>query len=304
LATFTVRHQASDHVSLTREVRACWRSLLQRRKWRLWSKQHGAEWICAEEITRGDNGWHPHLHTLLMPQRDIDAEEAGGEFFEDWHDTVERRLGPEHCPSWEHGVDLRPCDSATYVTKIGLELTDVANAKGRSPLALLEDAANGDPRGLELYVQLQRERRRARDLSWSRGLKSIRDSLPDRGEPALLLELRGSEWGRLRQLNALAALTVAEQAEPELARAAVERMIGPIDGDTPELTPIDMRGRIIVKNLATRLAGFPHRRRAGWSPPVLVERPEWWDGFYQQSKSCGELPSSERKDRIPDVDHE
>lgn len=222
LATITVRHQATDPVSLTRDVRKCWRLMLQRRRWRKWSATHDLEWICAEEVTRGANGWHPHLHVLLLPRIAFaDPIADAGDLYEAWADLVEQKLGEKFIPSSDHGCDMRPCDVASYLTKLGLELSDANAIKGRAPLALLEDGE------LDLYVQLQLARTRARDLTFSRGLKAIRESMPAAELPAELLSVRGTEWGRLRALDPLSSLDIAEHShDPESAQHALAYWLG------------------------------------------------------------------------------
>lgn len=214
MATLTVRHAAHHSTQLARDVRTCWRAMLQQRRWRTWAKAHRMEWICAEEITRGENGWHPHLHVLLLPGEDIeDYLVDAGDWYETWAAIVSKRLGAEHVPDPWVGLDLRPCDASTYITKLGLELTDKNAIKGKAPLALLEAGE------LDRYVELQIQRTRARDLTFSRGLKSYRETMPGSEPPAELLQARGSEWGRLRHLDPLAPLDVAEHSHsPEEAR--------------------------------------------------------------------------------------
>lgn len=222
MATLTVRHEASDSAKLARDVRSCWRAMMQQRRWRTWSKQHGIEFICAEEITRGDNGWHPHLHVLLLPTIDIeDPITEAADWFDAWASVVEKRLGAKHVPDPLFGLDLRPCNAADYITKLGLELSDVNAIKGRAPLALLEGGE------LDRYVELQLARTRARDLTFSRGLRSYRDTLPKPELPAQLLEVRGSEWGRLRAIDPLAPLGIAEDGHtPEEARFLLNWYLG------------------------------------------------------------------------------
>lgn len=261
LATFTVRHSAADPVSLTRDVRAAWRFLLQSRAWRTFVKEHQLEWVVAEEVTRGEKGWHPHMHAMLMPRRPFrryagrhasdphrvdmvtidgveravpvapspvwEAAGVAGELesyvlLRDlWERAVRRKLGPEHAPDARHGVDVRPCDSAAYLTKLGLELADPAVVKGRSPLAMLEA---GD---VDRYMELQMSRSRARDITFSRGLAGIRDSMPAGEPPAELLELVGSDWFVLRSRGWEKPLEVAERAkDPESAAAAFSAATG------------------------------------------------------------------------------
>lgn len=259
LITLTIRHSADDPVSIVRDVRGCWRSLTQSRAWRKWATEHGLQWICAEEVTRGPNGWHPHIHVLVMPTKAIDPRDTyslSGLLFMHWQRTVARRMGEEHAPQrearrcrhcnhdrtrrerdrvfcakcdreWEGhaiGCDMRPCDAAGYLTKLGYELADPAAQKGDAPLAMLERGNIDD------YMLLQQTRHRARDITYSRGLKCHRDDRPEGEDPITLLAVRGSDWGRMRNVGWGFPLEVAEASESErTARAAIEAKLGPIE---------------------------------------------------------------------------
>lgn len=240
LITLTIRHSASDPVSICKDVRGCWRTLVQSRAFQRWKKEHGVEFICAEEVTRGDNGWHPHLHVLAMPgTKPIDPRDTwglSGLFFMHWRRVVERKMGSEHAPIRQLGdgkaigADFRPCDAAGYLTKLGYELADPAAQKGNAPLALLEDGQ------IDSYMELQRSRHRARDITYSRGLKPYRDRMPEGDGFVTLLGLRGSDWGRLRHLGWEQPLEVADAAtDARAAREAITARLGeveePIDDD-------------------------------------------------------------------------
>lgn len=236
LATLTIRHHLFDPVDIVKAVRAAWRDMLQSRAFREWRKHHGVAFVIAEEVTRGEHGWHPHLHALLMPALGIndgipepwaDPDEHAQrsdyafDWYEHWCHHVRRKLGAAYVPNREHGADLQPCDSAAYLTKLGLELADPAAVKGRSPLALLEDGQR------DLYMQLQASRTRARDITYSRELAGIRADKPEPPESAELARVRGSDWGYLLSLGWEKPLEVAERAkDPETARAALSKALG------------------------------------------------------------------------------
>jgi hypothetical protein len=184
-------------------------------------------------VTRGANGWHPHLHVLFLA-RDFpdDYLDEADELSEAWADEVTKRMGGKHTPSSAHGLDLRPCDVATYLTKLGLELADPRAIKGRAPMALLEVGEIG------LYLELQLSRTRARDLTWSRGLKEIRESMPATEPPAELTSLSGTEWGRLLHASPIAPLDVQEKArDPETAQRALEFWLAGIGARRTHETP-------------------------------------------------------------------
>lgn len=229
LATMTVRHKAGDPVTLARGVRAVWRRFIQSRAWRVFKAEYGCEWIIAEEVTRGDNGWHPHLHALLLPSVPIPLDDMyalSGAWFHWWCRHVRRELGEARVPLPAHGCDLSPCDSARYLTKLGLELADPRAVKGRAPLALLEQGE------IDPYMELQCARTRARDITYSRGLHTIREAMPEGADFALLAEVPGIDWGLLRHRGWAIPLEIAERSTtPETAAAVIRRALdgSPLD---------------------------------------------------------------------------
>lgn len=230
LTTFTVRHSKADKAVLARQVRECWRTLLQRRAWKRMFAGMGAQWVIAEEVTLGDNGWHPHLHMLLLTERPIaDYVQTAGDFYEQWFAMVSQRLGAEHAPDPHHGLDLRPCDSATYLSKLGIELADPTAIKGRSPLQLLREGK------LDNYMQLQESRKRARDITYSRGLRELRDAMPVQEiDATVIARLSGLQWSFLSsRKHGLGPLQVLESgANPEAAKAELRHILGPLAGET------------------------------------------------------------------------
>lgn len=219
LATLTIRHNASAPVSIVREVRACWRAHLQGRSWQLYKRERGIELIAAEEVTLGENGWHPHMHVLLLPKREqsTDLHQVDAMWWHDkWARIVARKMGPAYVPTREHGTDLRPCRVDQYLSKLGIELTDSGAVKARSPFALLKDGS------VDKYLELQLSRKRARDVTWSRGLRAMRDSMPPRPEPRVLWQPAAYEFERAAGAGRLlATIEAAEQGGVEAARRAL-----------------------------------------------------------------------------------
>ena len=222
LATFTVRHSASDPIEICKRVRSqCWRKFVGGRKFKAWRERFDLEWIASEEVTRGEeNGWHPHMHVLFMPGRDAGELLSEKPFVHSrWARLVERELGADNVPDWQHGTDLRYSDRADYLAKcgfdddptpfkLGMELTDSANVKGRSAMALLQRAVDGDLAALDQYVALGVSRRRCRDVTYSAGASALRASMPPPGEAHIALQLRGSDYERLAAKGDAALLDV------------------------------------------------------------------------------------------------
>jgi len=190
LLTLTIRHSAQDPVEIVHQVRKAWQRMQRTRSWRAWSKRIGLEWIAAEEITRGQNGWHPHMHVLLLPRLEVLPGEHA-RLYDSWSKAVATVIDNEHVPL-PMGVDVRSCTASLYLTKLGLELADPNVVKGRSPLALLADGR------VDEYMELQRSRHRARDITWSRGLRPLRDAAKTSCDIEILGSLWGTEWDRLR----------------------------------------------------------------------------------------------------------
>jgi hypothetical protein len=212
LATLTVRHSAADGVAITKQVRKCWRKFISGREWMDFKRKFAPEWICAEEITHGANGWHPHIHVALLPaSTSEDLLSTASWWYERWAAIVEKTMGPQHWPDPNIGTDLRYTDSADYVSKIAWELSDAGCVKGSTPTALIEAGRK------DLYIELQSYRKYARDVTWSTGLRTHRDAFADEPKPdaELFAVLRGTEyeWLAQRGWQALYDLTTARSAE-------------------------------------------------------------------------------------------
>jgi hypothetical protein len=217
LATMTIRHSVRDGAEITKAVRRVWRKFLSGREWVDFQRRlGGVDWICAEEVTRGtgdnDNGWHPHLHVAVMPnKRPRDVLDEASWWSERWMHLVTKHMGAEHTPNFSHGFDLQHATTVEYVAKLtfeslAFEMTDAAQVKGSSPLELVK---RGD---VAQYMELQRMRHRQRDVTWSRSLRPLRDefeALPKPEHEAIAL-FRGSEFERLASKGFRAMLDVVE----------------------------------------------------------------------------------------------
>lgn len=161
--------------------------------------------IKAVEITVGANGWHPHVHALMVtqaPLTELQRVELRRHLYSVWS---------AHCvaegwrkPSKMRGVDVRPVTDAAelsgYLTKVvggwgaGHELarTDVKAARrlgSRAPFQVLGDfLATGDADDLELWHEYEAATFGVRSLTWSPGLRSLMgvgDELTDEEVAAL-----------------------------------------------------------------------------------------------------------------------
>lgn len=163
MLTLTVRHSdAMGLAELLRGLRKAWRRTRQSGSvQRLW-KLHVAASVRAVEITRGKNGWHPHLHVLILVDGWPTWEPSM--LVETWQTMVARELGSDCTPDDEHGLRWSNDVDDRYLAKLGLEMTGAA--KENSAWALAEAAS-------ALYAVARRLRDRdARMLAYAEGDQS------------------------------------------------------------------------------------------------------------------------------------
>jgi hypothetical protein len=199
--------------------------------------------IRALEVTHGDNGWHPHLHLLLLLDGHPAPEELADLLRGYWRRAC-IKAGLEALPSDEHGLTVQDGSRASkYVGKWGIEheMTK-AHVKrggrgGRTPWELLEAAALGDEEAGELWKEFALAFKGARQLFWSEGLKALCGvaDLDDQAvveqeeQPAdpVLVAFDGLTWGLLRRHGRLSR--VLDHAE-EGGAAAVHRYVAKVRG--------------------------------------------------------------------------
>lgn len=182
--TLTLPHHSGDRLTATRRlVSRAWQLLQRGTPWlRLKARLGVVGFIRALEVTHGGNGWHPHLHILVLTTAPLspEAQTALDAYaFAKWCDGV---TAQGHALPTRDGFRLEVVGSAdvgAYVTKMGaaLELTHGAHKKGRrasrTPFQILADfQAGGDEADLALWLEYERATKGARRLTWSRGLKA------------------------------------------------------------------------------------------------------------------------------------
>lgn len=182
LVTATVSHKLGDYLSDVRNlVHDSWRAAFAGGSSTRWKARSGyVGQIKSSEATYGVNGWHPHIHAVLIftkPQPGLAA--LGARFAR----MVGKRGG--FCASAGRGWDWAPITTASaisgYLCKVeggwgaGLELarTDLKSARrgGLQPFELLARAAAGDGPAAVLWRIYERATFGRRKLVWSRGLK-------------------------------------------------------------------------------------------------------------------------------------
>lgn len=233
--TGTIRHTADDtlHVGLD-AILSGWRKVINGTPWKRWAARIGLVGIIRTvEITRSHrNGWHPHLHALVLleaPISDHMREAFQSWVLERWR-TMVTKLGAR-LPSVERGFTVRNVGKdgrvlAQYLTKVqeekrvqlGAEIARADLKSGRAgsrlPFQLLDTAGyNDDDKALWLeYVDATAGRR---CFTWSKGLRKALgegadrandDEMPDADTGKLLGVIEPETYDTLRKTHQLAEL--------------------------------------------------------------------------------------------------
>lgn len=198
-ATATLPHDQGDALDASLTVlTAAWRSLM-------WGKAGKEDRIAygilgnikAVEITHGRNGWHPHVHAVILTAADVDVLSLCA-----WFDRLDRRWARAlQRNGWNPGkrgyrfrLDLvnrsTAAGLAAYVTKVqdsvghglGNEIARADLKRGRkssrTPFRILADfGTDGLAADLDLWLEYERATQGKSALRWSRGLRKL--LLPD-----------------------------------------------------------------------------------------------------------------------------
>lgn len=183
MATLTLPHYAFQRCdTLRRAVSGAWRKVKSGKAWVEARERYG--WIGdirALEITHGHNGWHPHLHVLIMFEPWAEKPDFFGFarwLFDRWAGAIERmNLG--RCSEAAFAFEPVEMDrgAADYVSKWGaaLELTKAHTKRsknGRTPFQILADFnGNGSDNDARLFREYAAAFKGARHLTWSRDLR-------------------------------------------------------------------------------------------------------------------------------------
>jgi len=184
MATLTIPHHRFQTCKELRDgVATAWRKVKSGKAWVRSRERH--RWlgdVRALEVTHGDNGWHPHLHVLILfdpKAKDADFYDFGGWLYDAWARAVERTgfgVCSKSAFAWDK-VDATE-GAAEYVSKWGaaLELTKAhiksGRAGGRTPFQILADyMATRFRKDARLFQEYAVAFKGARQLTWSRGLR-------------------------------------------------------------------------------------------------------------------------------------
>jgi Replication protein len=237
LLTLTVRHRYGDALADLRGgiTRAYSKRFANGADWKRFLGRVGYTGsIRALEVTHGGNGWHPHLHVILLVRNGAALERELVWLTEQWQRAVKAELGPAAEPDVVHAVDLRPCMRADYLAKLGLE----ARNGNRTPWEIAADLVErGEEEDRHLWRTWCEDMRGARMLTWSRGLRTaagLEEKEKDdqeivEGEGANdkeVCRVPGAVWDRIRNWPGVPAqlLAIAETEGAEGVARYLERL--------------------------------------------------------------------------------
>ncbi|MEU4843283.1 hypothetical protein AB0F99_34130, partial [Nocardia testacea] len=218
--------------------------------------------IKAVEVTHGENGWHPHMHVVILTERPLEFDELCS-----WYARLDARWSEGLTrQGWSPGkvgvrLKLEPITRgkglAAYITKVqdsglGNELARAdmkTAAKGsRTPFQILADFGNtGLVDDLELWWEYEKATAGRSAIRWSPGLKArLLPDTEDLTDEEIAAEDEGGQtiavlavwtWRRLREIPG-AEIELLEAVErggwDGLLRVLMRHRIGTHGVYTPE----------------------------------------------------------------------
>lgn len=189
--TLTVRHNRSQPLAqVWQTVTEAWRSVVAGKAWVSMRARLGvAGYVRAVEVTHGRNGWHVHIHALVLVQGAVttgDVAHFEGWIVDRWSRAVVRR-GAAAPLARAQDVrlvrDVADGDLAAYVTKqtdLALELTQSQSKRARYAHStvpvwdlLTRVERDGDLDALDLWHEWERGSKGHMQLTWSKGLRAM-----------------------------------------------------------------------------------------------------------------------------------
>lgn len=208
MATFTMSHHKGQRLkTLWDALGGAWTYMTQGRAaqdgpWRrLRAVELGGDgYVRATEVTYGENGWHVHIHLLMLFDQPISPTTAAclaDQLYKPWARGLELH---GLSASRAHGVDVRVCSGAAeslemladYFNKMSYEAAGgrfkSGRKGGRTPFEILAEGLDtGGADELELWLEWEAASKGRRQLVWSRGLKA-RAGIAERSDEEIAAE--------------------------------------------------------------------------------------------------------------------
>lgn len=195
LLTLTVPHDFGEPLGdLLKMVREAFTSLIAGRAWQDDKQEFGLlHWVRAHDVTVGKNGWHPHLHIVLLSNSALSPGQLDAvvdRLYRRWERVITNHGSRR--PSRLHGIRLEQArsreEAARYVCQavtgkeerpfpVALEvargdLKTSSHAGHRTPWQVLGGIAKqADFADLQLWREWEKATQRVQAIRWSNGLR-------------------------------------------------------------------------------------------------------------------------------------
>ena len=185
MIAYTLQHTRENKLTDLRVIlNDSFRKMQQSRSWRNLKAVYGVVGqISSQEITWGENGWHPHKHALMLTERKVfqdDLLEIEEIISYEFRQQIWKNGGYSHP---EYGVKLSIGDTKQMGDYVGKgewgtpeELTKSGFKHGRkdnlSPFELALWASSGDAYPIYLFREYAESMKGVKQLVYSRGLRS------------------------------------------------------------------------------------------------------------------------------------
>ena len=178
-------------------------------------------WARAVEVTRGANGWHVHIHAVLVLEGRQQAHERAYALGRSMHVRWNKGIAKKgFTSSKEHGLRIDVSEGAErqlaeYLTKAGepekavrnsvekagkalareatLGQHKIAKRGGRTPFQILADLELGDAEDWAIWTEWLRDSKGRRQLTWSAELRELAGLLTEESDEEIAAEEVGSE---------------------------------------------------------------------------------------------------------------
>jgi hypothetical protein len=304
MVTLTMRHHEGQ------TLKQCWDALSK--AWarvtsgKQWVSDQAAAglhgWVKAVEVTHGKNGWHVHIHVLMIWERPISqaaAERVGERMWNRWSRGLQR-YGFDSLRDFG-GLDVRMATLKPgtgtglheYFVKLSHEITGgqakLAKGGGRTPFQILSDAVEGLADDLEHWWEWERASLGRRQIAWSKGLRDWAELMPEQSDEEIaqeellgedLLMFSGEGWRKLRRSSddVCDVYDAAERgglaaAGQVLDRLGVEWFSLQLPPKPPPLPAVATPGQRLDELSTASRDKLDRRRR------LLDEYRRWYDSF-------------------------
>jgi hypothetical protein len=189
MVALTARHHAGMQLSWFKDLfKGSWEMFSSGRRWKHFKKKFGIKhYIVNREVTRGDAGWHYHMHLLLFLDfgelKAAAADSLQAELEAYWIHCLETH-GLEGLPEIALHVSAHGNVGQSYLTKIGItinekdgkleyEMTSSETKSGQSIWDILRHSYYGDESASALYIEFIEAMQDTNFITFSHELRDL-----------------------------------------------------------------------------------------------------------------------------------